>query len=55
MVISLQIICLLANNDGDDQDSGFGGDGDDGDLEATQLLGAPIEVGWSPQVSQPLP
>ena len=37
---------------GDDQDGGKGGDED---LEATQLLGAPIEVSWSPQVSQPLP
>ena len=37
---------------GDDQDSGEGGDED---LEAAQLLGAPIEVSWPPQVSQPLP
>ena len=33
-----------------------GGDEDfDDDLEATKLLGAPIEVGWSPKVRQPLP
>ena len=46
------IICLFAMTGGDDQDTGKGGDED---LEAAQLLGAPIEVSWSPQVSQPLP
>ena len=39
------------NGNGGDE----GGDGGDDDLEATQLLGAPIEVGWSPKVCQPLP
>ena len=39
------------NGNGGDE----GGDGGDDDLEATQLLGAPIEVGWSPKVRQPLP
>ena len=48
-------------NDVGDQDSGgeygnYGGDeGVDDDLEATQLLGAPIKVGWSSKVRQPLP
>ena len=46
------IICLFADTSGDAQDCGKGVDED---LEATQLLDAPIEVTWSPQVSQPLP
>ena len=49
------------DDDGDQDSGGEYGNGNDGDedvdddLKATQLLGAPIEVSWSSQVSQPLP
>ena len=62
LMMTVIMIVIFGDGGGDYGNGGGGGGGGNGgdedvddDLEATQLLGAPIEVGWSPKVRQPLP